>query len=189
MLIAPTLSPTPRIARRRPPLAFDAGDRAARRVQRGPAIVDADNVWVALDALLAPGQVRASAHRAADTRWVVRGASLAVWPGELVLLVGPAGVRRAAFLGTIDGALVPTHGCVRRSDRAVLVRERIDSAQASASTRALIDKVWNGAGAIATVDVASTANGDRLVTALRRRFDRAVPCRVVWFLRGRCHFD
>lgn len=167
------------------PSASRAPAARLARVRRLPAVLDVHDVWIAART------VRGSSHRAAlGARWLARGASLAVWPGEVVLLAGMPGVRRAALFACIDGALSPSRGVVRRGG-ALRVEAGLGRTDVAAMTvgDALIESVSDGSGVLAPFDAATTCAGVRRVAAVRRTITRHVPCRVVWFVAGRTYVE
>lgn len=148
---------------------------------RRPAALDVVDLWLPLGAICG-----VAVHGAGP--WLLSGVTFAVWPGEVVLLAGRAGIRRAVLLAVLEGRLTTPHGCVMRDPTSQLCL--VDaSPERAGGVDALIESARRGAAVLAHLEAPPTRAGTRRVQALRRRAARAVPTRIVWLVRGRSYVE
>jgi hypothetical protein len=94
-------------------LAFSSRS-APPRVRRAPALLDARELWLPRHAAAARARRVAEAHETEACRdaWALRGASLAVWRGEVVCVGGADVESLDALLDCLAGA-TPAGGALR----------------------------------------------------------------------------
>lgn len=111
----------------------------------------------------------------------LRVPSVAVWPGEVVVVAAPDRWELDALLGAARGP---------RTDPSA-VREPatgyLSADSAADAVRGLTDAAARGEAVLAGVHLRPGPAARRTVAALRRRIGRRAPCRCVWLVDGRVY--